>query len=137
MTRDGCKVFIPVQENAGGKKVKDPYEPKAAESEEMGQWRLRMGKEESKVIYKRRAASVELFNANVRGWGLYQIAVRGLTKAKGIASMFAVAYNMTRTLSARRSIEELKKPKNMISCSSKKIPKQRELSFRKQLAQKK
>lgn len=94
MTKDGCEVFVPVQE-----KGKKPYEPKSDESEEIGQWRTRMGKEESKIVYKRRAATVELVNANVRSWGLCQVAVRGLTKVKGIASMFAVAYNMIRTLS--------------------------------------
>ncbi len=98
MTRDGCAVFLPVQENSNNGKVKDPYQPKKGESEEMGQWRTRMGKEGSQTIYRRRAATIELVNANLRSWDLYQITVRGLTKAKGIASMFAVAYNMVRTM---------------------------------------
>lgn len=99
MTRDGCKVFMPVQENSKIGRVKNPYEPKLNESEEMGQLRTRMGMEISKRAYKRRAATVELVNANLRKMDLYQITVRGLKKVKEIANMFGVAYNMLRTIS--------------------------------------
>ena len=55
-----------------------------------------MGQEEAKEIYKRRAV-VEHVNAYARNRGLYQIVVRGLKKAKGIATMFAVVHNMARS----------------------------------------
>lgn len=100
LTKDGCEAFIPVQTKArGNKEAKDPYKPKTTESEALGKWRIRMGKEESKVIYKRRAATIELLNANLRNWGLYQVTLRGLEKVKGIASMCAVAHNMLRAFS--------------------------------------
>lgn len=99
MTKDGCSVFLPVQEGYKKGKAKAPYEPKKNESEEMGHWRARMGTEEGKKIYRNRASTVELVNANVRGWGLYQVSIRGLAKVTGIATMYAAAYNMIRTIS--------------------------------------
>ena len=98
LTKEGCKVYMPVQENANGKKVKNKHEAKNYESEEIGQWRSRMVEEESKNIYKRRSSTVELVNARLRGYGLYRLCVRGLNKAKSIAKMFAVAHNMVRSI---------------------------------------
>lgn len=99
MTKEGCKAFVPVQANSKKGQISDPYKHKHNESKEMGEWRVRMSQEDSKIIYKKRASTIELVNANLRNWGLYQVGVRGLTKVKKIACMFAVAYNMMRTLS--------------------------------------
>lgn len=98
LTKEGCKVYMPLQENVKGKKVKDKHAARSYESEEIGQWRSRMVEEESKNIYKRRSSTVELVNARLRGYGLYRLCVRGLHKAKGIAKMFAVAHNMARSI---------------------------------------
>jgi transposase len=99
MTRDGCTIFMPVQEHSKKGKIENPYEPKPNETEAMDHLRIRMGQESAKKAYKRRAATVELVNANLRKMNLYQITVRGLKKAKTIANMFAVTYNMLRTIS--------------------------------------
>lgn len=99
MTRDGCKVFMPVQENSKKGKVKNAHEPKAGESEAIGEWRKRMNQEDSRKVYKKRATTIELANANFRGWDLHQVTLRGLAKVTGIACMFAVVYNTMKTIS--------------------------------------
>ena len=98
MTRDGCTIFMPVQERSKRGIVKNPYEPKPNESEEMGQLRMRMGQESAKKAYKRRASTVELVNANLRMMDLYQVTVRGMEKVRGVANMFAATYNIMRTM---------------------------------------
>ncbi len=99
MTKNGCEVFVPVTLKNRSKKIDDPFVPKENESKEIGEWRIRMGKEESKTIYKKRAATIELVNANHRQRNLYQLSVKGLKRVSGIACMFAVVYNMMRTIS--------------------------------------
>jgi hypothetical protein len=53
-----------------------------------------MGGDAAKDIYKQRAATVELANAQVRNHGFRQFVVRGLEKAKAIALWFALVHNM-------------------------------------------
>lgn len=98
IAKDGCKVYVPLQEKANGKDVKKVHEARKGESKEVGEWRSRMAEEESKIIYKRRGATVELCNARLREYGLYRLCVRGLEKAKDIANMFAVTHNMMRSI---------------------------------------
>lgn len=99
ITRDGCKIYLPLQEKYSGEKVKDMHEVRANESKEVGQWRSRMREEESKIIYKKRSKTIELVNARLRRHGLYRLCVRGLDKARSIAKMFAVTHNMLRSFS--------------------------------------
>lgn len=62
----------------------------------MAAWRARMGTDEAKAIYKHRAATAELANAQAKNRGLRQFTVRGTVKAKAVALWFALAHNMTR-----------------------------------------
>jgi hypothetical protein len=74
----------------------DPHEPKATDSEEVAEWRKRMGTAEAKETYKDRAATAECANAQARNRGLQQLTVRGVEKVKSIATWFALAHNMAR-----------------------------------------
>jgi transposase len=93
----GCKVYAPVPEPK--KEGVDRHEPKAKDSEEVAEWRQRMGTEEAKEIYKQRAATAECVNAQARNRGLIQFVVRGLQKIKAVALWFATAHNIARSFS--------------------------------------
>jgi len=90
-----CKVYAPVVKPK--KEGVDRYAPKATDSEEVAEWRKRMGTLEAKEIYKERAATAECVNAQARNRGLQQFMVRGLEKVKAIATWFAIAHNMARS----------------------------------------
>lgn len=93
----GCKVYAPVPEPK--KEGVDRYEPKATDSEEVAEWRVRMGTAEAKEIYKQRGATAECVNAQARNRGLIQFVVRGLQKIKAIALWYATAHNLARWFS--------------------------------------
>jgi transposase len=75
----------------------DPHAPKAKDSEAVGAWRMRMGTEEAKALYKQRAATAECVNAQARNRGLAQFLVRGSDKVTCVMLMFALAHNLMRT----------------------------------------
>jgi transposase len=89
-----CQVYAPVAQPR--KATVDRYEPKATDSEEVAEWRQRMGTKEAQEIYKERAATAECVNAQARNRGLRQFLVRGLEKVKCVATWFAIAQNMAR-----------------------------------------
>jgi len=64
-------------------------------------WRARMDTPEGKEIYKRRAQTAELSNAQARNRGLYQVLVRGLVKVKAVVLWHALAHNLTRLWALR------------------------------------
>jgi len=72
----------------------DRYQAKRGDSDEVAEWRVRMGTEEAKEIYKQRAATAECVNAQARNRGLVQFLVRGLQKVRTVALWFAVVNNM-------------------------------------------
>ena len=80
-------------------KAVDPHQAKAGDSEAVAAWRQRMGTDEAKVIYKRRAATAECVNAHSRNRGLQQFRVRGLAKVKCVMLIFALAHNLMRMVS--------------------------------------
>jgi transposase len=90
----GCKVYAPIP--APKKEGVDRHKPKATDSAEVAEWRVRMGTAEAKEIYKQRAATAECVNAQARKRGLIQLVVRGLQKVKAIALWFATAHNVAR-----------------------------------------
>ena len=54
---------------------------------------------QAKAIYKQRAATAETVNADAKQHrGLDSLAVRGVDKALGTASMFALTYNILRLI---------------------------------------
>lgn len=90
-----CKVYAPVAKPK--KETVDRYEAKATDSEEVAEWRKRMGTKKAKKIYKERAATAECVNAQARNRGLRLLLVRGLEKVKSVATWFAIAHNMARS----------------------------------------
>jgi transposase len=90
-----CKVYAPVPKPK--KEGVDPHAPKATDSEEVAEWRQRMGTAEAKETYKDRAATAECVNAQARNRGLQQLTVRGIEKVKAVVTWFAIAHNMARS----------------------------------------
>jgi hypothetical protein len=87
-----CKVYAPVPEPKDPHR--DPHRALPGDSPQVAEWRVRMGTEEAKAIYKGRAATVECVNAQARNRGLVRLLVRGLRKVKAIALWFAIAHNI-------------------------------------------
>lgn len=99
------EVFAPVK-NAQKEKDKgnDPYQPKPKDGPGVAAWRKRMGAEETKEIYKRRASTAEWVNARVRNCGLRQVLVRGLEKVRATALWQALAHNLRQTVLLQRRL---------------------------------
>lgn len=75
---------------------RDPHTPLPGDSAAVAQWRMRMGGDEAKAIYKERAATAECVNALARNRGLSRFNVRGLDKVKSVLLWFALAHNLMR-----------------------------------------
>lgn len=81
----------------------DPHLPKPDDSDAVAGWRVRMGTDLAKQIYKQRAATAETVNADAKAHrGMAATALRGLDKVTGSACLFVLTYNILRfiTLSA-------------------------------------
>jgi hypothetical protein len=75
----------------------DPHERKNRDTDATAEWRDRMRYEESKEIYKERAATAETTNADLRRHrGLDTILVRGVGKVTSLALWAALAHNLLR-----------------------------------------
>jgi IS5 family transposase len=55
-----------------------------------------MGSDDAKAVYKQRAATAELVNAQARNRGLLRLLVRGVEKVKAVLLWHALAHNMAR-----------------------------------------
>ena len=80
-----------------------PHQPKPGDSDAVAAWRVRMGTDDAKQIYKQRAATAETVNADAKAHrGMAATALRGHAKVTGNACLFALTYNLLRfiTLSA-------------------------------------
>lgn len=75
---------------------RDPHVPLPGDTLEVGAWRIRMGTEEAKRVYRERASTAECVNAIARNRGLQRFLVRGLHKVKAVLLLFALAHNMMR-----------------------------------------
>jgi transposase len=91
---DGVTIYGPPKPARNKEKHGDEFTPRAGDSEAIEQWRLRMGGEPGKDIYKQRGATSETINAQMRRSGLVQLTVRGLRKARCVALWAALAYNL-------------------------------------------
>ncbi len=81
---------------------RDPHLAREGDSAAVAAWRQRMGTAEAKAIYKQRAATAETVNADAKeDRGLDRLAVRGLGKVLGSASLFALTYNLLRLITLR------------------------------------
>jgi hypothetical protein len=75
----GVTVYAPTRVRRG--KEGEQSQPRPGDTPEVAAWRVRMGTEEAKEIYKERAATSECVNAQIRErYGLGQFALRGLAK---------------------------------------------------------
>lgn len=101
----GIDVYAPIK-NAEKEKAKgnDPYQAKPKDGPGVGAWRERMGTEEAKKIYQRRAQTAEWANARVRNFGLRQFLVRGLEKVRAVALLHALAHNLMQTILLKRRL---------------------------------
>ena len=95
-TEQKVTVYAPVPKPRKGD-TRDPHAPHADDSEAVAAWRQRMGTDEAKAIYRQRAATAETVNADAKEHrGLDGLAVRGLEKVAGSASLFVLTYNILR-----------------------------------------
>jgi len=76
--------------------VLDKHQPKLGDSEAVASWRVRMGREDAKELYKQRAATAECVNAQARNRGLLRMPVRGLAKVRCVVGLFVLAHNLMR-----------------------------------------
>lgn len=83
--------------------ARDPFLPLPDDHPAVAAWRVRMGTPEAKGIYRQRAATAELVNAQARNRGLRQLPVRGLARARAMLLWFALAHNLVRTVALRRA----------------------------------
>lgn len=100
LASNGVEVFAPVPKPRDASR--DRHVPLRGDTPAVATWRERMGRDDAKEIYKERAATVELANAQVRNHGLQRFVVRGLEKAKAVALWFALTHNM---MCGRRLLE--------------------------------
>lgn len=90
-----CIIYMPPRNSKDGKS----YLPKDTDSQYVKEWRINMGKIESKKIYRNRAATSECVNANARNRGLQQFFVRGISKVASHMYLFVIVHNMIRSWS--------------------------------------
>lgn len=113
----GTTVYTPVKEEEKQKQAgKDPFAPKKNDSPIIAEWRKRMGTEAAKELYQRRAPTAELSNARLRNQGIYQLAVRGLTKVKASLWWHVLAVNLLRA-AALRAAAAAKQKATEIPCA--------------------
>lgn len=95
-------VYAPVMKSKDPER--DEHTPRADDSEAVAQWRVRMGTEEAKEIYKQRASTAECVNAIARHRGLQQFRVRGLQKVRAVMLWYALAHNLMRAAALRAAV---------------------------------
>jgi transposase len=88
-------LYLPPSAPRQPDKYGDQFQPRPRDSEVVNAWRVRMGSEPAKEIYKQRAATSETVNADLKTHrGLVQLTVRGIAKATCVALWCALAYNL-------------------------------------------
>ena len=90
----GTAVYAPPQAKKKGESPE--YEPKPDDPPAVAEWRTRMGTAEAKEIYKERAATAELVNADLKEHRGLKLRVRGLDKVLAIALLHALTFNLLR-----------------------------------------
>ncbi len=104
-------VYAPVKDEAKKKTAGvDPFAPRPKDSEVVGAWRVRMGTDAAKEIYKNRASTSECVNAQARNRGMQQFRVRGLLKARAVALWYVLAHNIMRSMALLRAAKVLNAP---------------------------
>jgi transposase len=93
-TAQGTTVYAPPQADKRGEKP--VTKAKAGDSPAVAEWRERMGTAEAKEIYKERAATAELVNADLKEHRGLGFRVRGMDKVLAVALLHAVTFNLLR-----------------------------------------
>jgi len=93
LAAEGVAVYAPPPTPRTGR---DPHVPLPGDPPAIAEWRRRMGSDEAKAVYKERAATAELVNAQARNRGLVRLLVRGAEKVKAVLLWHALAHNMAR-----------------------------------------
>jgi hypothetical protein len=97
LERQGVTVYAPPSPPRTTTSGRDRATPRPDDSPEVAAWRARMATDEAKTIYKRRGATAEWVNAQLRQrHGLRQFPVRGLTKVTTVMLLMAVTHNLLR-----------------------------------------
>lgn len=101
LTDRGILVLAPVPK--ARKADRDSHAPRPGDSAQAAAWRARMATEEAKAAYRWRAATIECVNAQARlRYGLRQLTVRGLAKARAIAVWTALTHTLLKGLAVLR-----------------------------------
>jgi transposase len=90
----GCAVIAPPPKPRDP--GREPCLPLPDDPPGVAAWRARMGGEAAKTIYRLRAATAELANAQARNRGLTRLLVRGTAKVKAAVLWLALAHNLAR-----------------------------------------
>ncbi len=103
----GCKVYAPIKDQEKQKEAgKDPYARKPHDTDNTAAWRERMGTEAAQLIYKLRAQTAEWVNAMCRNRGLWRMPVRGRTKCRIVATLYAITHNLMHQGNVRAAVAE-------------------------------
>jgi len=92
----GTAVYMPVPRPRNGS-PRDPHLPRRRDKPAVAEWRMRMGTDEAKAIYRERAPTAEGVNAQACNRGLRAVTVRGRAKVKAVVLWFILAHNLLRS----------------------------------------
>lgn len=96
--KSDCDVYVNPKTKRKDGTEESAYQIHEAEHEELAKWRVRMGMDEAKEIYKDRASNSEWANAGMRNRGLRQLLVRGLNNVKSVLCLHAITHNVLRAI---------------------------------------
>jgi transposase len=103
-----CVVYAPVKDLDKQKKAgKDPYARKTKDTDATAAWRRRMGEEASKVLYRLRSQTAEWVNALCRNRGFRHMPVRGRTRCKMVATLYAITHNLIHQVNVRAAMAKV------------------------------
>ena len=90
-------IYAPVQHNP---KTRDPDQPRQrVDSPQVAAWKARMETDQAKEIYKRRAATIETINGDLKDHrGLTRFRVRGLDRVRSVLLLSVLTYNLLRAI---------------------------------------
>lgn len=102
LSDQGITVLAPVPK--AKKADQDPHAPRPGDSAPVATWRERMATDAAKQQYRWRAATIECVNAQARlRYGLRQLTVRGLAKARTIAVWIGLTHTLLKGLAVLRA----------------------------------
>jgi transposase len=94
-TARSCTVYAPVKDEEKQREAgQDPHAPKKGDSDAVAQWRIRMGTEAAKLLYRLRCQTAEWVNAQCRNRGLWFMPVRGRPRCRIVGLLYAITHNL-------------------------------------------